>query len=162
MLFMGVTFYPADRWSVELNAIWTGWSTYDKLCIVCDDVIAFDPSTGQPIQGSTTDKDWDDVWRFQIGLEYEATDWLDLRLGYVFDESPIPDDTADYLVPADDRHLYSIGCGMHWDSWVLDLSYTYLDIEERSVDARLDEGIWQSEFEDGYTHLFGISIAYTF
>jgi len=162
MLFLGVTFYPSDRWSLEVDAIWNGWSSYDKLCIVCDDIIYIDPSTGQPVQGSTTVKDWDDVWRFQIGVEYAATDWLDLRLGYVFDESPIPGDTADYLVPADDRHLYNIGCGMHWDEWTLDLSYTYLSIESRSVDARLDEGIFDSKFEDGVTHLFGVSVSCVF
>jgi long-chain fatty acid transport protein len=162
MLFMGVTFYPADRWSLEAGAVWSGWSSYDKFCIVCDDVIFVDPDTGQPVQGSTTEKNWDDVWRFQIGAEYKATDWLDLRLGYVFDESPIPDETADYLVPANDRHLYNIGCGMHWDEWILDLSYTYLYIESRSVKARLDDGIWDSKFEDGHTHLFGVSLSYRF
>ena len=77
------------------------------------------------------EKDWDDVWRFQIGLEYKANDWLDLRLGYVFDESPIPDEWADYLIPTNDRQLYSIGCGMHWDTWIVDLSYTYLDQNKR-------------------------------
>jgi long-chain fatty acid transport protein len=162
MLFLAVTFYPSDRCSLEVDAVWNGWSSYDKLCIVCDDIIYIDPSTGQPVQGSTTAKDWDDVWRFQIGVEYAATDWLDLRLGYVFDESPIPDETADYLVPANDRHLYNIGCGMHWEQWVLDLSYTYLDIETRSVDGRPDEGIFDSEFENGVTHLFGISVSYSF
>jgi len=162
MLFLGVTFYPSDRWSLEVDAIWNGWSSYDELCIVCDDIIAVDPDTGLPIQGSTTEKDWDDVWRFQIGLEYKATDWLDLRLGYVFDESPIPDRTADYLIPTADRQLYSIGCGMHWDAWVVDLSYTYLESDTRTVAARLDEGIFPSEFEDGYTHLVGVSVSYTF
>lgn len=162
MLFLGVTFYPSDRWSLEVDAIWNGWSSYDQLCIVCDDIIYIDPSTGQPVQGSTTVKDWDDVWRFQIGVEYAATDWLDLRLGYVFDESPIPDATVDYLVPADDRHLYNIGCGMHWDEWIVDLSYTYLAIESRSVDARPQDGIFNSKFEDGVTHLFGVSLSYVF
>jgi long-chain fatty acid transport protein len=162
MLFMGVTFYPADRWSLEIDAIWNGWSSYDELVIEYDHFIAVDPLTGLPVTEARVKKDWDDVWRFQFGAEYKATDWLDLRLGYVFDESPIPDETVDYLVPANDRHLYSLGCGMHWGEWILDLSYTYLVIENRSVDARPQDGILDSRFEDGVTHLFGASLSYRF
>ncbi|MDY6836414.1 MAG: OmpP1/FadL family transporter [Thermodesulfobacteriota bacterium] len=162
MVFMGVTLYPADRWSLEFDAIWTGWSDYDALVIEYDSFIAVDPNTGVPITKVAREKDWDDVWRFQVGVEYKATDWLDLRLGYVFDESPVPDETADYLIPTEDRQLYSIGCGIHWDAWVVDLSYTYLESDTRTVAARPDEGIFPSEFEDGYTHLVGVSVGYTF
>jgi long-chain fatty acid transport protein len=153
MVFIDVTFYPADRWSLEVNALWNGWSDYDALVIEYDNFIT--PEVRR-------EKDWDDVWRFQVGVEYKATDWLDLRLGYVFDESPVPDETADYLIPTEDRQLYSIGCGMHWNAWVVDLSYTYLKSDTRTVDARVAEGIFPSKFEDGDTHLVGVSVSYIF
>jgi long-chain fatty acid transport protein len=156
MWFLGAAFYPADQWSVEVNALWTGWSTYDKLCIAYDEAIL------PGVTEVTKRKDWDDVWRFQVGVEYEAKDWLDLRFGYVWDESPIPDETVDYLVPANDRHLYNIGCGIHWDQWIVDLSYTYLYIETRSVDARPEDGILDSRFKDGSVHMFGASVSYVF
>ncbi len=162
MVFLGVAFYPCDRWSLEVNGVWTGWSTYDELTIKYDNLIAVDPGTGLPVTEVTVPKNWDDVWRFQFGIEYQAMDWLDLRVGYVWDESPIPDETADYLVPTDDRQLYNIGCGMHWDQWTVDLSYTYLSVDTRSVDARPQDGILDSKFEDGYTHLIGASVGYRF
>lgn len=156
MAFLGVTFYPVDRLSLEVDGVWTGWSTYDELTIHYSDPIL--PGT----KSTTKDKKWDDVWRLQVGVEYKALDWLDLRLGYVWDKSPIPGETADYLVPTNDRHLFSVGCGIHQGDWTVDLSYTYLDIESRSVRARRKDGVLDSRFEDGYVHLIGLSLTYRF
>jgi long-chain fatty acid transport protein len=152
-------FKPVDRWSVEVGATWTNWSTFDALTVKYD----VDPqalTTGSATYSNK--KDWDDVWRYQIGVEYKALDWLDLRAGYVFDEEPSPDEWVDYLVPANDRHLFNLGTGFHWNKWTLDLSYTYLMIEDRDVDESRSEGVLQSDFEDGHAHLIGMSVGYKF
>ncbi len=156
MLFLGVGFKPMDRLLIELGAIWTRWSTYDELTIQYDDPIL-------PGRSSVTKpKNWDDVWRLCIGVEYRATDWLDLRAGYIYDESPIPDSTVDYLVTTDDRQLFTFGTGIHWNGWTLDLSYMYLKNKDRSVDLRLEDGVYESEFENGDAHLIGVSLSYKF
>ncbi len=62
-------------------------------------------------------------------------------------------------MPANDRQLYSIGCGYHVKDWTLDLSYTYLTIRDRDVDARMDDGVLPSKFRDGETHLLGVSLS---
>jgi long-chain fatty acid transport protein len=158
-LFLGVMFKPVDRWSVEVGATWTNWSTFDALTVKYD----VDPqalTTGSATYSNT--KDWEAVWRYQIGVEYKPLDWLDLRAGYVFDESPIQDEWVDYLVPANDRHLFNVGTGFHWNKWTLDLSYTYLMIEDRDVDESRSEGVLLSDFEDGHAHLIGMSVGYKF
>ena len=159
MFFAGVVFMPSDRWSVEVGATYTGWGCYDSL----DVTYQIDPQN--LTSGAATYKDakkWSSVWRYQIGAEYKALDWLDLRAGYTFDESPIPDDYVDYMVPANDRHLFSVGSGMHWGGWTLDLSYSYLMIEDRDVSARLSSGVLDSDFENGNAHLIGMSVGYKF
>jgi long-chain fatty acid transport protein len=156
ILFLGAVFYPVDRLSLELDGVWTRWSTYDELTIHYRDPIL------PGVKSITKEKKWDDVWRVQIGVEYKALDWLDLRLGYVYDDSPIPRETADYLVPANDRHLYNFGCGLHWGQWTADLSYTYLDIESRSVSPRPEDGVLDSRFKDSHAHLIGSSVSYNF
>ena len=98
----------------------------------------------------------------QVGLEYEASYLLDLRLSYVIDLSPVPDETANYLVPANDRHFFSVGCGFHWDLWRLDLSYGYLHVKERAVIGRPADGVLDSKFEGGHAHLVGVSLGYEF
>ncbi len=167
MLFLGVAYRPVERLLLQAGAIWTRWSTFDELTISYDDPIVIIPPnaalpTGLVLGEVSKPKDWDDVWRLSIGAEFKATDWLDLRASYIFDESPIPDSTVDYLVPADDRHLFGFGTGFHWNDWTLDLSYTYLMLEDRDVDARVADGIYEGEFENGDAHLIGFSLSYKF
>lgn len=160
MVFLGAALRPADRLTVELGGIWTGWSSYDKLTI-CYGRPILDPI--QPgVTSATRQANWHDVWRVHAGLEYALSERLDLRCGYVWDASPVPDDTADYLVPANDRHLIACGLGVHKGTWTLDLSYGYLHVEGRTVHARPADGILDSRFEGGRAHLIGLSINHSF
>ncbi|MFP4517387.1 MAG: OmpP1/FadL family transporter, partial [Desulfovibrionales bacterium] len=154
----GVAVRPIERLSVEADVVLTGWSSYDELRIEFDN--------GQTSQST---KNWNDVVRYQVGLEYAATEWLDLRLGYVYDNSPIDADFADYMVPANDRQLYCAGAGFKWGSWDLDVAYTYLQIKDRSVIVNVTRSekpklvdSQQADFEDGHAHIVSLSVGYAF
>jgi long-chain fatty acid transport protein len=151
-ILLGVVLMPTDKLSLEVGAVRTGWSSYDQLSITFDDPSVLGPE-------ATSVKDWNDVWRYQFGVEYKLSEQFDLRLGYVYDEEPSPGDTVDYLVPANDRQLYSAGCGYHFKDWTFDLSYTYLMIRDRTVAGRPAEGILPSEFTDGDAHMLGVSVS---
>jgi len=154
MLFLGVCVMPTDRLSIEAGAVRTGWTSYDKLVIDYNN-----PSV------ATTDKttEWKDVWRFNVGVEYALNEMLDLRAGYVYDNSPLNENYLDFLVPANDRHLFSGGVGIHQGPWTLDLSYTYLLIKERtgSVTTTMG-GENRVRFKDGDAHLVGMTLGYRF
>ena len=152
LISLGIVIAPFERWSLELDAVHTRWSAYDQL------VVEYDNALGD--QASV--KCWNDTWRFQAGLEYMVNDWLDLRAGYVFDESPIPDEHVDYAVPANDRQLFSLGTGVRWHRWTFDFSYTYLVVTERDITARSEEGVYEGKFENGASHLVGLSAALQF
>ncbi|MFO7817236.1 MAG: OmpP1/FadL family transporter [Thermodesulfobacteriota bacterium] len=152
---LGIVVRPLDNLSIEADAVRTGWSSYNELKMHYD----------KPVRGSkisSTPKDWNDTWRLQFGVEYSVNDMWDLRASYIYDESPIPDKTVDYMVPANDRQLYGVGTGLHWDSWTVDLSYTYLTIKDRDVDARPGDYIYEGEFKNGYSHIAGLSVGYKF
>jgi long-chain fatty acid transport protein len=162
----GLAVYPTDKLSVEVGAVYTLWSKYDKLDINYGDNVILQPGPTFVDQTSTP-KNWSDVWRFNVGLEYAALDWLDLRLGYVYDQSPLNDDTIDYLVPANDRHLFNGGLGFHWDSWTVDLNYTYLMILDRDIDGRnrYADGtyeVYDGEIDNADAHMVGLSVGYKF
>lgn len=153
MVFVGLAVKPLDKLSVEVGGVLTRWSTYDELLIHIED---------PTLLGKTTlrsEKQWDDVWRYAAGVEYEATEALSLRAGYVYDQTPDPDNTADYLVPANDRQIFSLGAGYSWRSWTFDLSYSYLYIMDRDIPARPADGVYQSKFTDGHSHLIGATIS---
>lgn len=161
----GVAMYPTEKLSIEVGAVYTLWSKYDELKINYGSPL-YSPTAGAITQ-TVTPKKWSDVWRFNVGVEYAALDWLDLRAGYVFDQSPLNDDTIDYLVPANDRHLLNGGLGFHWDNWTVDLNYTYLMIMDRDIDARnkYADGsyeIYEGEIDNADAHMVGLSVGYKF
>ncbi|BBD07016.1 OmpP1/FadL family transporter [Desulfovibrio ferrophilus] len=149
---MGLMFRPMDDLTVELDVTRTFWSAYKKLVFNYDNVL----------NSQGFDKNWVDTWRWQLGVEYSATDWLDLRAGYVYDQSPIPDDYVDYAVPGNDRQIVSLGAGLVFDDLTVDLSYGYLWVMDRDVEARPTEGVFDSSFTGGKTHIVGLSINYKF
>ena len=157
---LGIMYRPMDKLSLEANAIYTLWSTYDELKIEYGDPLnPTDPSSDV----SATDKKWEDVWRFQFGAEYDLTELIDLRLGYVFDQIPDRDKYADYMTPTNDRHIITSGIGFSWDQASLDLSYSYLWFTNRSIDERLeDDGVLDSRFKNGHTHIGSMSFSYKF
>lgn len=159
----GVAMYPMDKLSVELGAVYTLWSKYDELTIDFGSRLnPLDPASDQ----TSERKNWNDVWRLNVGVEYAALDWLDLRLGYVYDQTPVPDDTIDYMLPDSDRHVFNSGAGIHWDQWNVDLNYSYILFTDRSIDGRKDalgrDVIYDGEVKNAGAHVLGLSVGYKF
>ncbi len=155
MWLAGIAIYPTDKLSVEVGTVYTHWSTYDEMDMDFDNVATEKSSLGQ-----AQPKNWKDTWRFNVGVEYAAMDWLDLRLGYVYDESPVRDSTIDYMVPANDRHIFGAGTGFKWDSWTLDLAYNYLMILDRDISAH--GSVQDGDIDNGQAHMFSMSVGYKF
>lgn len=152
----GLFWQATERLGVEVGAMRTFWSSYDQLRI----------DYGSPVAGSPASikhTEWQDVWRIDAGAEYRLTDKVDLRAGYAFDEEPVNPDHLDFMVPANDRHLMSVGVGYHEGPWRLDLSYTYLLITDREGDVHTKtKGDVPVRFRDGDAHLVGVSAAWEF
>ena len=155
-VFLGAAVKPIKPLTVEVAGYWTGWSSWDDLTLHFDQ-----PIGGPDNYTSNTEKDWDDVWGWRIGLEYLWKDWA-FRVGYVHDESPIPDETLDFMVPADDRDLYNFGIGYSHGNFTIDGAYTYLVIDDRDVSANDNIHRPRGELHDGYAHMFSISLGYKF
>ena len=154
-LFMGVNFQVLPKLSVELSTVYTRWSSFDQMSIKFDNNPA---GAGR----KTKEKAWRDVWRWQIGVEYNLTDWCDLRTGFVYDNGPIPRHTVDYLVPSNDRQMWCVGTGFKWRAWTFDFSYNLLLSENRKYNARPADGVLKGRTHEGVTHIFGIGFGYKF
>lgn len=149
----GVAYKPLDNWSVEVGGTWTRWSTFDDLPIHMESPNSF---------VSNTPKDWRDTWRWGVGVEYLPTDWLALRAGYVYDESPMTKEYEDYLVPSNGRQLVSGGLGFKWDNYTADLSYTYIFINGRNFEGNPSIGVWPTKTRDASAQIVGCSLGYSF
>lgn len=151
-VFTGVMVRLLPRLTLEAGTVWTHWRLFHQ----------FNVDVRNSLGTITEPKDWHDAWRVQTGLEYRAADWLDLRLGYAFDEDPIPGKFADYIVPASNRHYFSVGTGFRWRQATLDLSYTYMFMEDKKIPGSAAIGFLPSVYRDRRAHLVGLSLGYKF
>lgn len=153
---LGVAYKPTDKWKFEVDAIYTQWQDYEKLTYSYTKY----PGTGAP-RDVDSDKNWRNVWRLQFGGEYKATDWLALRAGFVWDQDPIRDATADYMLPSSDRKIFSTGFGITQGPVTYDFSVMYLVNNDRSIDSTPNVA-GASQISDSRAYMGSFSVGYKF
>lgn len=153
MIFTGIMVKPWETLSVEGGVIWTHWELFNRLDVKFSNVL-----------GTLSElKEWHNTWRGQLGVEYQALAWLDLRAGYAFENEPMPDRYADYLVPSTDRrHNFSVGTGFRWHAMTLDLSYAMVLMMDRTVSNSRATGVLPSDYQGRLSHVVGMSLTYKF
>lgn len=146
---VGVGYKPIEDLNLEFDVIHTRWDSVDGL--------QFD---GDVLNNVKDELHYKNTWRFQLGAEYWALDWLAVRAGYAYDQTPTRAGHASYMLPANDRQLYSTGLGFKWGKgWKADVSFMYVTSKGRTG---LTIGNDPVEFKDGKTWITGASLGYEF
>ncbi len=143
-----------DKTRVELNATHTGWSSYDALNIYFNGPII----PGMPgSDKSESPKNWSDGWRYAIGIEHKLSDKYSVMAGFAYDESAIPYDGGDFIVPTGNRRTYSIGAQYHDDDQTLAMTLGWMDIGSLSFGGHQTDAYSSAHTYDNYAKIFGIS-----
>jgi long-chain fatty acid transport protein len=129
-LDLAVAWLPTDRLTLEFDATRTGWSCFDKL------QFTFDSPQFAAFNNQPDPRNWQDAWAYKFGGQYALTPKIDLRAGYSFDVSPVPDATVDPLLPDSDRHSFAVGTGIHGSFAALDLAYMWVHFVDRNVQSQ--------------------------
>ncbi len=101
-----------DQWTVSAQLAWQQWSRVRQISSDVDLQIqlGIDIDT---INFVTPDPNWHDTWIPRLGLEYHMSDvhgrTLDLRWGYAYVPSPVPDQTGLTSFADADRHVIATG-----------------------------------------------------
>jgi len=143
--------YTSGRFTIEADADWTFWSSYQSLPIDIRD------NKGALLPDSDTPKRWEDVVAFRTGLEYRVTDPLALRLGFVYDPTPAPAETVGPELPDATRLNYMFGIGYKVGKWTVDFAGMYIDKQDRTINNANMNGTWK-----GDAWLAGLDIGYKF
>ena len=112
--------------TVLADITWTGWSSFDELRIEYE-------NPAQP--DSVTTEDWDDTFRYSIGLDWRQSEKLTLRTGVAYDETPIPSpERRTARIPGNDRTWLSFG-GTYVinPAFTVDIGYTHLFISDTKI-----------------------------
>lgn len=146
-----------DKTRVELNAVRTGWDTYKNLNIMLSNVgDGFDGPQNNP-------KNWEDGWRYAIGVEHKLSDKYTLMAGFAYDESSIPYDGGDFMVPTGNRKTYSIGARYNDKDQTLAIALGWMDVGDLSfkfrdsADPTGDKLGRHAHTHDSFTKIIGIS-----
>lgn len=150
-LFIGAAYKIRPGTTIEADAWQTGWSSYNELPLY------FQNGLGNQIQP----KHYSDVWSFRLGLEHKYNEKWTARLGYVYDQSPIPDNTIDFMLPSNDRQLYNAGVGFIYNKYYIDLFYSYLLVKDRHINERPKDMVLEGDTK-GDSHIMGVTISYKF
>lgn len=143
-----------DKTRVELNAVRTGWDTYKNLDIMISNTGKIDGLVSNP-------KNWEDGWRYAIGVEHKLSDKYTVMAGFAYDESSIPYDGGDFMVPTGDRKTYSIGARYNDKDQTLAIALGWMDVGDLQFKFR--GGDYNSATDgrahthDSYTKIIGIS-----
>ena len=150
--------------TLEFDAQWTDWSSFNKLSAQFNKPVA-----GQP--GLTVKEDWHDAWTYRFGAQFAVNQYLDVRAGIAYDESPIPSKSVSPRIPGGDRWIYALGFGGHFQEFSADLAYQYVDAESVKMGSTAGEdtvydvgaaGPLTGKFKDVDAHIIALNLTYRF
>lgn len=140
---------------LELKATRTNWSTYDALNISLSN-----PSVPDVLPSNVDSaKNWESGWRYAIGLEHNLSDKYTVMAGFAFDESSIPHDGGDFMVPTGLRRTYSIGARYNDKKQTVAVALGWMDVGTLDFAGHPEKGDAYSSAHayDSFTKIASIS-----
>ncbi|EDK30610.1 outer membrane protein P1 precursor [Vibrionales bacterium SWAT-3] len=108
-------------------------------------------------------RDWDDVWKFAVGADYQLnSDWR-LKAGFSYETSPQDDPSMQWVdLPVGEQYRYSVGASTYWDDILIDVFYEYADLGSVDMNRNLADSqvnLLNGSF-DGRIHFIGVSATF--
>lgn len=113
-----------DRVDLLADVTWMGWSDFKELRVL--------RSTGALL--SLTEENWDDSYRFSVGINYRASDTWMMRGGVAFDETPVSDTFRTARIPDQDRTWLAFGVQYRLsEKSLIDVGYAHLFVKDARI-----------------------------
>ena len=160
-LSLGVGYMPNDKLTLSTEVSMVGWSAYEALNLSFD----------KPIQGQTTissPRNYKDAFIYKLGGEYKLNNYLQLRAGIYYDETPVQDGYLTPETPDQSRINTTLGIGITpFEDFQIDLAYLRVNGLKRTQtnDHVLNEGTGSSVIAGTYlstANVFGLTFTYNF
>ena len=138
---------------LELKATRTNWSTYDALNISLSN-----PSVPGVLPSDVNSaKNWESGWRYAIGLEHNLSDKYAVMAGFAFDESSIPYEGGDFMVPTGLRRTYSIGARYNDKKQTVAVALGWMDVGTLDFAGHATDAYKSAHAYDSFTKIASIS-----
>jgi long-chain fatty acid transport protein len=125
---VGYAFTATERLTFGLDFEWLQNSTHDDVPLnIGANQPLLDGKTAVPLA-------WEDSISVGFGIEYKWIEELTLRAGYLYSDTPMSETTWNPAIPADDRHIFSLGFGYTWDECnTIDFAYSLIHMPNSTI-----------------------------
>ncbi|MEO0468889.1 MAG: outer membrane protein transport protein [Bacteroidota bacterium] len=126
VLNIGIGFEPRERLQVAFDVNWTNWAVYDTLKLDFEDETLTVLDTGFV-------QNYANSMSFRMGGEYTFNDRVQMRLGVMYDLTPVQNEFVNPEFPEGNRVGATAGLGIRLSrQLMLDLAYQYTYSGERT------------------------------
>lgn len=157
ILALGYGIQCSESFRIEANLEWLQFSRYENMAIDAGDNNRLLKVLGL----ADTPQNWTDSWTFGLGADWRfAPRWI-ARTGYLYLQSPIPDETFAPSMLDVNQSVVSIGCGYQNGQHAIDFAYAVGLFDTRRASSGRIPGIEQGAYEF-QGHLAALTYTYAF
>lgn len=126
---LGYAFRPTQKWTFEVNLDWTHWSQ------VGDVVLAVPTFPDPAFRQVVIPRDYENTLAYKFGVQYQYSEALALRAGYIYNENATAEATWTPTQPDTDMHFFTCGFAYDLNEYVtLESALQVVYYETRDVD----------------------------
>lgn len=139
---IGFAYEATEKFTMTFDISYTMWSTLDEIVIEIDT----STSTGDSPPSGSSDElvintQWEDILRVSVGGLYRVMDPLEMRFGFFYDPSPIPDETFSPLfLDIGDKYSFNIGSALKLSNVEIGYNFEYILFGSRDIEPDLSAG----------------------
>ncbi len=132
----GIKYSFLPRWRLNMDVGWADYGKWAAFNVKFDRNIAALSLARLLAPGVTQSSlslplGFQSTWSMGMGVEWDFTDRLTLRMGYEPRSSAIPDNKRSPLVPINKAVLYGLGLGYKWDKdSQVDITFAYMQSKD--------------------------------
>jgi long-chain fatty acid transport protein len=128
----GINWQINPKWSLEFVYDWTKWNDLQNLQLKFEDNL---PAAGGavPIPQLTVSADWKNTSTLRLGTLFQLNKTWDFMAGIAVDETPIPNNTLNPIIPGADILALNAGVAYTWRMLKLTFSYMAVFYQDRTV-----------------------------
>ncbi|MDD2321532.1 MAG: outer membrane protein transport protein [Geobacteraceae bacterium] len=129
----GVAYRATPKLLLAMDLSWINWSSAIKTVTVT----ATNPNNAEAPNTLNVPfvMEWDDQIVVAIGAEYELTEYLKIRTGYNYGNSPVSSANLSPLFPALVEHHATAGFTYTWTNWDFDFAYEHAFTNSKTNDG---------------------------
>ncbi len=121
-LSVGAHYQIMENMGIEFDYMWYKWDVFKSL------VLDFAKT-----QDVSVEEDYSNSSQFRVGVHYNLTPAIELRGGYIYDQTPQPIGSMSPLLPDATRNDFSLGVGYKTGSMQFDLGYMLVLFDDRGT-----------------------------